>query len=176
MTDRSIRAGADDDGEMGVLHALFQPQRETNLRIRLEEYLRFGLHAGRVLRQLTWVRLEDDHGYRFLKSSPQSAARLCWRGAQAGRCAARRRRQRAGRRSSTAACARWPATCWAAPRCPQRPPNAFKIAVAGSTLTIGKGRLYVDGLLAENHGAPSTDPAKRVFDDLLAEPQFADPI
>jgi hypothetical protein len=31
---------------MGVMHALFQPQRETNLRIRLDEYLRFGLHAG----------------------------------------------------------------------------------------------------------------------------------
>jgi hypothetical protein len=46
VTDRSIRAGAHDEGEMGVLHAVFQPQRETNLRIRLEEYLRFGLHAG----------------------------------------------------------------------------------------------------------------------------------
>jgi hypothetical protein len=46
VTDLSIRAGAEDEGEMGVLHALSQPQRETNLRIRLEEYLRFGLHAG----------------------------------------------------------------------------------------------------------------------------------
>jgi hypothetical protein len=45
-TDKSIRQGATDEGEMGVMHALFQPQRETNLRIRLEEYLRFGLHAG----------------------------------------------------------------------------------------------------------------------------------
>ncbi len=41
-----IREGADDGGEMGVMHELFQPQRETNLRIRFEEYLRFGLHAG----------------------------------------------------------------------------------------------------------------------------------
>lgn len=54
--------------------------------------------------------------------------------------------------------------------------DAFKIAVTGSKLTIGKGRLYVDGLLAENHGATSDVSAKRVFDDLLAEPQFADPI
>ena len=46
VTDLAIRAGADDGGEMGVLHALFQPQRETNLRVRLDEYLRFGLHAG----------------------------------------------------------------------------------------------------------------------------------
>jgi hypothetical protein len=45
-TDRAIREGADDGGEMGVMHPLHQPQRETNLRIRLDEYLRFGLHAG----------------------------------------------------------------------------------------------------------------------------------
>ena len=45
-TDVAVREGADDGGEMGVLHALLQPQRETNLRIRLDEYLRFGLHAG----------------------------------------------------------------------------------------------------------------------------------
>jgi hypothetical protein len=44
----AIRLGADDDAEMGVFHALFQPQRETNLRVRLEEYLRFGLEAGIV--------------------------------------------------------------------------------------------------------------------------------
>ena len=31
---------------MGVLRPLNQPQREANLRIRLDEYLRFGLHAG----------------------------------------------------------------------------------------------------------------------------------
>lgn len=45
-THRTIREGAEDGGEMGVMHPLQQPQRETNLRIRLEEYLRFGLHAG----------------------------------------------------------------------------------------------------------------------------------
>jgi hypothetical protein len=55
-------------------------------------------------------------------------------------------------------------------------PNAFKIDAVAGSLRIGKGRLYVDGLLAENHGASSTDPAKRVFDSLLAESQFADPI
>lgn len=54
--------------------------------------------------------------------------------------------------------------------------DAFKIGVSGTALTIGKGRLYVDGLLAENHGAASTDPAKRIFDPLMAEPQFTDPI
>jgi hypothetical protein len=41
-----IRQGADDEAEMGAFHDLFQPQRETNLRVRLDEYLRFGLEAG----------------------------------------------------------------------------------------------------------------------------------
>ncbi|MBS0523277.1 MAG: right-handed parallel beta-helix repeat-containing protein [Proteobacteria bacterium] len=54
--------------------------------------------------------------------------------------------------------------------------DAFKVGVSGTALTIGRGRLYVDGLLAENHGAVSNDPAKRVFDALMAESQFADPI
>lgn len=45
-TDHSIHEGADDGGEMGVMHALARPQREANLRTRLDEYLRFGLHAG----------------------------------------------------------------------------------------------------------------------------------
>jgi hypothetical protein len=41
-----IRTGADDESEMGAFHDLHQPQRETNLRVRLDEYLRFGLEAG----------------------------------------------------------------------------------------------------------------------------------
>ena len=45
-TPEEIRRGASDEGEMGAFHFLFEPQRETNLRIRLEEYLRFGLEAG----------------------------------------------------------------------------------------------------------------------------------
>lgn len=43
-----IRAGADDESEMGVYHLLYQPQREINLRERLDEYLRFGLEAGLI--------------------------------------------------------------------------------------------------------------------------------
>ena len=31
---------------MGAGHYLYQPQRESNLRTRLDEYLRFGLEAG----------------------------------------------------------------------------------------------------------------------------------
>ncbi|MBI2767727.1 MAG: hypothetical protein HYX53_17665 [Chloroflexi bacterium] len=41
-----ITAGADDGSEMGAFHGLFGAQRETNLRVRLDEYLRFGLEAG----------------------------------------------------------------------------------------------------------------------------------
>lgn len=45
-TPVEIRTGADDESEMGAFHQLYQPQRETNLRVRLDEYLRFGLEAG----------------------------------------------------------------------------------------------------------------------------------
>ena len=41
-----IRQGADDESEMGAFHDLFAPQREMNLRVRLDEYLRFSLSAG----------------------------------------------------------------------------------------------------------------------------------
>jgi hypothetical protein len=41
-----IRQGADDEAEIGAFHNLYQPQREQNLRTRLNEYLRFGLEAG----------------------------------------------------------------------------------------------------------------------------------
>ena len=45
-TPVEIRRGADDESEMGVFHHLYGAQRETNLRIRLAEYLRVGLRAG----------------------------------------------------------------------------------------------------------------------------------
>jgi hypothetical protein len=41
-----IKAGASDQSEMGAYHDVYQPQKETNLRVRLEEYLRFSLEAG----------------------------------------------------------------------------------------------------------------------------------
>jgi len=41
-----IRTGAEDGSEMGVFGFLEQPQRESNLRAALEEYMRFGLEAG----------------------------------------------------------------------------------------------------------------------------------
>jgi hypothetical protein len=45
-THPAILTGSSDEGEMGVTHELHQPQRETNLRVRLDEYLRYGLEAG----------------------------------------------------------------------------------------------------------------------------------
>ncbi|MDE3084306.1 MAG: hypothetical protein KGJ37_03675 [Verrucomicrobiota bacterium] len=41
-----IKTGAADGAEMGVWRFLRQPQRETNLRSGLDEYLRLGLEAG----------------------------------------------------------------------------------------------------------------------------------
>jgi hypothetical protein len=45
-TAPAIRTGAQDESEMGATHLLYAPQREANLLLRLEEYLRFGLQAG----------------------------------------------------------------------------------------------------------------------------------
>lgn len=43
-----ISAGAEDGSEIGAWSHLKQPQREANLRLRLEEYLPFGLEAGLI--------------------------------------------------------------------------------------------------------------------------------
>lgn len=43
-------------------------------------------------------------------------------------------------------------------------PDAFKIEAAGGNISIGRGRMYVDGLLAENHGGGAVE-----FDAVLAE-------
>ena len=45
-TPDEVRRGADDESEMGAFHALYAPQREANLRTRLDEFLRVGLAAG----------------------------------------------------------------------------------------------------------------------------------
>jgi len=41
-----IRTGGEDGSEMGAFNHLRQPQRQTNIRTALEEYLRSGLDAG----------------------------------------------------------------------------------------------------------------------------------
>jgi len=45
-TAHEIRTGADNGAEMGVWNLLQQPQREANLALALDEYLRFGLEAA----------------------------------------------------------------------------------------------------------------------------------
>jgi hypothetical protein len=44
-----IRAGADDESEMGAFHDLFEPRRLANLRARLEEYTPARADAGIIL-------------------------------------------------------------------------------------------------------------------------------
>jgi hypothetical protein len=41
-----IWRGATDESEMGAFHDVFEPQRETNLCVALDEYLRFAAEAG----------------------------------------------------------------------------------------------------------------------------------
>lgn len=45
---QEIKRGADDESEMGVFHDLFQPQREANLRARLDEYTPAGIDSGLI--------------------------------------------------------------------------------------------------------------------------------
>ena len=45
-TRDAIRRGADDEGEMGAGHLVYAPQREANVALRLDEYLRVGLSAA----------------------------------------------------------------------------------------------------------------------------------
>lgn len=47
---------------------------------------------------------------------------------------------------------------------PKETPDGFKIGVSGGTLTIGRGRLYAHGLVAENHGKAPFE-----FDPVLGE-------
>ncbi len=55
---------------------------------------------------------------------------------------------------------------------PRETPDGFLIEAAGGALSIGAGRMYVDGLLVENHGAP---PAKQ-WDPRLAELTSSTPV
>lgn len=47
-TAPEIRTGADNGAEMGVWNLLQQPQREANLALALDEYLRFGLESAAI--------------------------------------------------------------------------------------------------------------------------------
>jgi hypothetical protein len=54
---------------------------------------------------------------------------------------------------------------------PLETPNGFEIQLSGGNLTIGRGRIYVDGLQAENHGGGNLE-----FDPVLAETRGIDPM
>jgi hypothetical protein len=45
-TDDSIRRGAEDGGEMGAFHFVLAPLRETDLLVRIQEYVPVGLEFG----------------------------------------------------------------------------------------------------------------------------------
>lgn len=47
---------------------------------------------------------------------------------------------------------------------PRTTPDAFKLSFVGGALMLGRGRMYVDGVLAENHGTGTQE-----LDPLLAE-------
>ncbi|MEN8176917.1 MAG: DUF6519 domain-containing protein, partial [Pseudomonadota bacterium] len=65
---------------------------------------------------------------------------------------------------------------------PRTTPEGFRIEAAGGNLTIGPGRIYVDGLLAENHGGTPdawderlTELAGTALLDYDAQPYYPDP-
>ena len=58
---------------------------------------------------------------------------------------------------------------------PRETLDGFKIQIAAGKLTIGRGRIYVDGLLAENHGREPVSStgacgARRRCDRVWSEP------
>ena len=65
---------------------------------------------------------------------------------------------------------------------PRTTPDGFRIEAAGGNLSIGPGRMYVDGLLAENHGGTpdAWDPhlaelAGTTALDYLDQPHYPEP-
>jgi hypothetical protein len=53
---------------------------------------------------------------------------------------------------------------------PRITPDGFLIEASQGALTIGPGRMYVDGLLAENHGAPPDEWEPRLAELAGTEP------
>jgi Family of unknown function (DUF6519) len=66
---------------------------------------------------------------------------------------------------------------------PRITPDGFQIQIVGSGLSIGPGRIYVDGLLAENHGAQPNAWEPRLAEltgsaalDYTAQPYYPNPL
>ena len=53
---------------------------------------------------------------------------------------------------------------------PRTTPQGFQVSLAGGSLSIGQGRIYVDGLLVENHGAPAQNSQQWVPPSLSSTP------
>lgn len=65
---------------------------------------------------------------------------------------------------------------------PMQTPDAFKMTLIAGSLAIGRGRMYVDGLLAENHGADPKAWAPQLEEligtqpvDYIAQPYYPNP-
>ena len=115
--------------------------------------------------------------HRSLASPHQPTARLRGRAAQAGRGAARCRRQRARRPSSTGGCARSRATFSAAPRCarPRRTPFASRWATSAGAHAAHRPRTAVRRRPARREPRQRPIRPRRVFDALHGRSErFAD--
>lgn len=65
---------------------------------------------------------------------------------------------------------------------PRSTPGGFKIEAAGGALTIGVGRMYIDGVLAENHGGKPLAWDPRIGEEVggtavayMAQPYYPEP-
>lgn len=58
---------------------------------------------------------------------------------------------------------------------PRTTPDAFALSVSGGSLMIGTGRMYIDGIAAENHGVPSA-PGPVPVDPLLGGTEYGTPV
>ncbi len=165
-----IRRGAHDESEMGGFHLLFQSQRETNLRVRLDEYLQISAGGEVLLCELKSYRRRGGGRERGLQSSDVRSAQ----GIRRHLPAAGARRAGFGLNESVSAAIRRVRVAgldiMGRSAVPRETADGFKITAAATagvkSLSIGRGRIYVDGILVENAGplpAPDQNPP-RAFD------------
>ena len=164
---------------MGVFHFLLAPLRETDLRIRVREYLPRGPRIRSLLRELKGPPMSfDSSRFTFNPWNDFSGVVM-----QQGRVqvdadwnewlAELNRRIQAGSLDTYGRAA-----------VPKTTPEGFHMTITAGVVNIGPGRIYVDGLLAENHGLPlplsggwtppnpnppGPPPAGLVWDTALAE-------
>ena len=85
-TAPEIVTGADDEGEMGAWHFVQAPLRLRNLRVALDEYLRFGLEAGVfIVPQQPKQAAAVSREIRELSAAPSAARKRAKTPARAGR-------------------------------------------------------------------------------------------